>query len=116
MTLTEIAKNPELEQLKKELKDKRIASAKELIKIKDAVVIDRSMLHYGVLSVDKKNPNNKRYYHTNLNHCDCFDFSKFVELDDFFMCKHMRTLELAINRKIPVRKVDLKSLLVKESL
>lgn len=114
--LKALDQDPELQKQLKEIKQKRISSAKELLKIKDSVVLDKTESYYGVLSIDKKNPKDKKYYIVNLNWCDCFDFVVNVEKNSSHMCKHMRALEIAIKTKMKIRKIDLKPLLREESL
>lgn len=115
----------ETKKLNQQIYEKRLKSAQELAKIKDSLVIDKVNGFYGVLSVDKKNPKDKKYYAVNVNNdnpqdlkyfCDCVDYSQCIKHNKRHMCKHCLRLKIGIDNKEKIKIVDLTNLLKKESL
>lgn len=101
------------------MKAKRLDSAKKMIerltKEKDLVFVDKSKTFFGVKNSDKKNIG---YYAVQIIKngygCNCFDYVKYIELQEDFECKHCYFIRELIRLKKKIEVKDLSSLLVED--
>lgn len=114
------------------MRSKRLDSAKKMLdrldKEKDLVYVDKTKTFFGVKN-SEKDPQKKGYYaiqrirrpakdKSELSEitygCNCFDYVKYIEIQQDFKCKHVLFVELLIKLKKKIEVKDLSSLLVED--
>ena len=117
------------------MKQKRFDSAKKMVerlnKEKDLVYIDKSKTFFGVKNSDKKNVGyyavqrmhktkflNREPTKDELEHiiyaCNCFDYVKYIEIQEDFECKHILFIRELIKQKKKIEVKDLSGLLMED--
>ena len=86
------------------MKQKRFDSAKKMVerlgKEKDLVYIDKSKTFFGVKNSDKKNVGYYAVQQIKESYgCNCFDYVKYIEIQEDFECKHILFIRELIKQK-----------------
>jgi len=101
------------------MKQKRFDSAKKMIerlgKEKDLVYIDKSKTFFGVKNSDKKNVGYYAVQQIKESYgCNCFDYVKYIEIQEDFECKHILFIRELIKQKKKIEVKDLSGLLMED--
>ena len=101
------------------MKQKRFDSAKKMVerlgKEKDLVYIDKSKTFFGVKNSDKKNVGYYAVQQIKESYgCNCFDYVKYIEIQEDFECKHILFIRELIKQKKKIEVKDLSGLLMED--